>query len=108
MQKITFRCGHGDYVPYLETTAEALKQARIARLHEGLCKQCWLKEQPVLFRLRPDGVVVIRGYPIRDDLRERGYYFMRPTWKKRFCNEAEREAEHRWIVDSVFEVETGT
>jgi hypothetical protein len=105
MEKVTFRCGHTDEVRYLSTTGEQAQARRIARLEAGLCRACWLKEQLPLFWLRPDGgLVVSRGYSIRDELKARGYRWQRPTWRKRFGTEAERQLELAWVRESGFNV----
>jgi hypothetical protein len=73
----------------------------VADLEATDCPTCWLKKQPPTFHLRtsPLGLAidVSRGYPLRETLKARGYWFQRPMWRIWFKHESDRQGEVLWL-----------
>ena len=105
---VTHKCGHSQNF----TVFEADKEVWLSDLAESDCSSCWLKKQPPSFSLRTSATLgpaidVMMGYPIREELKARGYRFQRPRWMKWFHTEAEREEELLWARERGFEVQGG-
>jgi hypothetical protein len=103
---ITHACGHKE-TPTVYPGASLNGWKR--KLEETDCPTCWLKKQPPKFSLRTRqqggyAIDVSRGYPIKDVLGDRGYFFQRPRWIKHFVTEAQREHEIVWIREQGYEV----
>jgi hypothetical protein len=96
--EVTHKCGHSRIVGRFEGE----ENQWIANLEATDCPKCWLAKQPSTFHLRtsPVGLAidVSRGFPLRDNLRLRGYRFARPHWRIWFKRESDRAAEVRWLL----------
>lgn len=97
-QTVMHECGHQCSVAMFEHLS---MEAWLANLAATDCPKCWLKKQPPTFvgRTVQSGlfaVDVMRGYPIRQELQERGYGFQGPRLVKWFRIESEREQESAW------------
>ena len=105
MTIILHKCGHtGKSRVYGNEAAQA---KRIAELQQGDCADCWLKKKPIYFSVRvsKEYGIVMSGhncYSIREKLKERGYHFARPVWRKKLVDEVERDGELLWIAEQGF------
>jgi hypothetical protein len=104
--RVTYACGHSETVALYAGNAAG---QWLTQLESNDCSACWLKKQPPVFSLRMSAakgpaIDVSRGYPIREELKQRGYYFKRPSWMKWFRNEAEREQELAWARSCGYQI----
>jgi hypothetical protein len=106
MIDVRFACGHtGRKTVHGDQSAQA---KYIAELEQSDCSSCWLKKQPAQFSVQssPKGSVICGKYcyPIREALQARGYYFLRPSWRKLVASLEEQSAELRWITEQGYAV----
>ena len=104
--RVTHQCGHERTVSVFE--GKSLEQW-VSKLEATDCPSCWLKKQPVVFSsrisTRGPAIDVFGGFPIREELKARGYSFRRPCWTKWFETELERDQELDWVRESGYEIE---
>lgn len=66
---------------------------------------CWLKAQPVeFFEDRNNRVTVHRGYPIKEELKARGYRWQRPLWSIKSESPEGVASELAWATSQGHEV----
>ena len=104
--RIRHKCGH-------ERTHQVFEAPSLEPWREQLeasdCTACWLKKQPPQFsrRTAQSGVLavdVLLGYPIKEQLKDRGYWFQRPRWIKHCSDSAEQDQEIAWAQGSGFSI----
>jgi len=96
---VKHKCGHSRMVPMFDGNSV---DTWMANLEATDCPACWLAKQPPFFLLRTAqsgqlAIDISRGYPLRENLRARGYRFQRPLWRIWFSREADRQGEVLWL-----------
>jgi len=102
--EVPYRCGHTG--TRIIKGDESAQKKWLDTLAAQDCPMCWLKAQPVEFSGdRNNRVTVHRGYPIKEELKARGYRWQRPLWSIKFRSSEGVASELVWAANQGYRVQ---